>query len=126
MPAQDLYSTLGVARTATQEEIRKEYRRLARKHHPDVNPGNQEAAEKFKEISAAYEVLSDENKRKAYDEFGEAALRTGFDPEKARAYQQWQQEGGGQEEGGAHERAGPAWEGFDFDMGDLFGFGGGG
>lgn len=66
----DYYGTLGVGRDAKPEEIRKAYRRLARKHHPDVNPGNKAAEEKFKEISEAYEVLSDEKKRKIYDQYG--------------------------------------------------------
>ncbi len=66
----DYYKTLGVARDAKPEEIRKAYRRLARKHHPDVNPSNKSAEEKFKEISEAYEVLGDEKKRRIYDQHG--------------------------------------------------------
>src|ERR1019366_3787030 len=66
----DYYAILGVSRDAKPEEIRKAYRHLARKHHPDVNPGNKAAEEKFKEFSAAYEVLSDEKKRKIYDQYG--------------------------------------------------------
>ncbi len=66
----DYYGILGVARDAKPEHIRKAYRRLARKFHPDVNPGNKGAEEKFKELSAAYEVLSDEKKRKIYDQYG--------------------------------------------------------
>lgn len=66
----DYYAVLGVSRGAKPEEIRKAYRHLARKHHPDVNPGNKAAEEKFKDISAAYEILSDEKKRKIYDEYG--------------------------------------------------------
>ena len=66
----DYYGTLGVARDAKPEQIRKAYRRLARKFHPDVNPNNKAAEEKFKEISEAYEVLSDEKKRKVYDQYG--------------------------------------------------------
>jgi molecular chaperone DnaJ len=66
----DYYATLGVSRTAKPEEIRKAYRHLARKHHPDVNPGNKAAEEKFKQISEAYEVLGDEKKRKIYDQYG--------------------------------------------------------
>jgi molecular chaperone DnaJ len=87
---QDLYSALGVSRTASADEIRKTYRKLARKHHPDVNPGNKAAEDRFKEISGAYDVLSDPAKRKLYDEFGAEGLRGGFDPEQARAYKQWQ------------------------------------
>jgi molecular chaperone DnaJ len=66
----DYYAVLGVSRSAKPEEIRKAYRHLARKHHPDVNPGNKAAEERFKEISEAYEILSDEKKRKIYDEYG--------------------------------------------------------
>ena len=78
MAQQDLYKVLGVNKTASQDDVRKAYRRLARKHHPDVNQGNKDAGEKFKEVSAAYEVLSDEKRRKEYDEFGDVALRTGL------------------------------------------------
>jgi curved DNA-binding protein CbpA len=63
----DPYEALGVARTAPNEEIKKVYRRLARKHHPDVNPGDKEAEAKFKEISAAYDFLSDPEKRRRFD-----------------------------------------------------------
>jgi molecular chaperone DnaJ len=66
----DYYGALGVDRQAKPEQIRKAYRRLARKYHPDVNPGNKSAEEKFKEISEAYEILSDEKKRKIYDQYG--------------------------------------------------------
>jgi molecular chaperone DnaJ len=66
----DYYATLGVSRDAKPEEIRKAYRHLARKHHPDVNPGNKGAEEKFKQLSEAYEILSDEKKRKIYDQYG--------------------------------------------------------
>ena len=66
----DYYGALGVSRDSKPEEIRKAYRHLARKHHPDVNPGNKAAEEKFKQISEAYEVLSDAKKRKIYDQYG--------------------------------------------------------
>src|SRR6202043_4100337 len=66
----DYYEVLGVPRTATEDDIRKEYRKLARKYHPDVNPGDKSAEEKFKEINEAYEVLSDPDKRKRYDQLG--------------------------------------------------------
>jgi molecular chaperone DnaJ len=66
----DYYATLGVSRGAKPQEIRKAYRHLARKYHPDVNPGNKGAEEKFKQLSEAYEILSDEKKRKIYDQYG--------------------------------------------------------
>jgi molecular chaperone DnaJ len=72
---QDYYELLGVARTATPEEIRKAFRTLALKYHPDRNPGNKEAEQKFKKISQAYDVLSDAEKRKQYDQFGHEGLR---------------------------------------------------
>lgn len=116
MAERNYYQILGVERSASHDDIRKAYRKLARKHHPDINPGNKEAENKFKEISIAYDVLGDEQKRKLYDEFGEAGLAAGFDAEKARSYQQWQQQSGGP--GG----------GYQFDMDDLSelfgGFGG--
>ena len=71
MPGKDYYQILGVNRNATSKEIKQAYRRLARQHHPDVNPGNKAAEAKFKEINEAYEVLSDTEKRKKYDQFGE-------------------------------------------------------
>ncbi len=67
----DYYAILGVPRNATEKEIKQAYRRLARKYHPDVNPGDKSAEEKFKEISEAYEVLSDPEKRAKYDQYGE-------------------------------------------------------
>lgn len=68
----DPYETLGVARDATADEIKKAYRRLAREHHPDANPGNLEAESRFKEIAVAYEILSDPEKRDRFDRFGDA------------------------------------------------------
>jgi curved DNA-binding protein len=70
MDVKDYYKTLGVSKSASQEDIKKAYRKLARKHHPDVNPGDQAAEDRFKDINEAYEVLSDPEKRKKYDQFG--------------------------------------------------------
>jgi curved DNA-binding protein len=113
--SEDFYTVLGVARSASADEIKKVYRSLARKLHPDKNPGNKEAEEKFKRVSYAYEVLSDPDKRKLYDEFGEVGLREGFDPEEQRRYRAWQSAGAGR--GGA--RGG---EGVEFvDLEDLLG-----
>src|SRR6516225_3720789 len=66
----DYYATLGVKKTASQEDIRKAFRKLARKYHPDVNPGDKKSEERFKEINEAYEVLSDAAKRRKYDTLG--------------------------------------------------------
>src|ERR1700739_2959295 len=87
----DYYATLGVKKTATPEEIRKAFRKLARKYHPDVNPGDKKAEERFKEISEANDILSDEKKPKVSDQFAfysdqiaaataEAAARGGYGP----------------------------------------------
>ncbi len=85
----DLYKILGISKSASEEQIKKAYRKLARKWHPDINPGNKEAEQKFKEISMAYDVLGKPDKRKLYDEFGEEGLQSGFDSEKAREYKKW-------------------------------------
>ncbi len=113
---QNLYEILGVARDADAGTIRKAYRKLARQYHPDVNPGDSAAEERFKEISRAYDVLSDAEKRGHYDEFGEAALEGGFDAEAARR---------ARERFGAHfgQQAGGGFSGeFSFgELDDLFG-----
>jgi curved DNA-binding protein len=106
VPERDLYDILGAPRTASAEELKKAYRRLAKKHHPDVNPGDKAAEEKFKEATAAFEVLGDPQRRVLYDEFGADSLRSGFDPAKADAYRQWKRQGAPQ--GGA-----------PFDFGDF-------
>ena len=102
MPPRDYYETLGVAKNASDEEIKKAYRKLAMKHHPDRNPDNKGSEEKFKEAKLAYEVLSDAEKRSAYDQFGHA----GVNP----------------------QAAGFSGGGFSDAFGDIFGdiFGGGG
>src|SRR6056297_3219557 len=73
----DYYEVLGIARDASADEIKKAYRKLAVKYHPDKNPGDKAAEEKFKEVSEAYEVLSDTSKRQQYDQFGHAAFGAG-------------------------------------------------
>lgn len=78
MEHKDFYTTLGVARDASQDDVKKAYRKLAMKYHPDRNPDNKEAEAKFKEINQAYEVLGDEQKRRQYDQFGEAGAQQGF------------------------------------------------
>ena len=103
----DYYEVLGVSKEAGEDEIKKAYRSLAKKYHPDMNPGDTEAEVKFKEVNEAYAVLSDSEKRSKYDRFGHAA----FDPSAG---------GGGSGFGG--------FGGADFDFGDIFSsfFGGGG
>jgi len=93
VPERDLYEILGVTNKASGEEIKRAYRKLAKKLHPDVNPGNKAAEEKFKEVTAAFEVLSDEKRRRLYDEFGPDALRSGFDEKRAEEYRRWKREG---------------------------------
>jgi molecular chaperone DnaJ len=122
--AHDFYDILGVSKDASKEAIKKAYRKLARKWHPDINPGNKEAEQKFKEVSRAHECLSNDKKRKLYDEFGEEGLQTGFDADQAREYKQWSsfqqqraQAGGGAQYG--------RYESYEDVFGDLFGGEGG-
>src|SRR5262252_2368862 len=86
MAERDFYKVLGVPRTATESEIRKAYRNLARKYHPDKNPGNAHAEEKFKAVSHASDVLLNKKKRASYDEFGETGLKEGFNADAFRQY----------------------------------------
>jgi molecular chaperone DnaJ len=118
MARKDLYEVLGVGRKASADEVKKAYRKLARKHHPDVNPGNKQAEERFKEISFANDVLSDPDKRKIYDEFGFEGLQSGFDADRARQYREWQSSGGAEGPGfGKYS----SFEDVFSDLGDLFG-----
>lgn len=116
----DLYGVLGVARDADEDTLRKTYRQLARRYHPDVNPGDTEAEERFKAISEAYSVLSDAEKRRNYDEFGEVSLEAGFDAERARrAREAFGARFGEARGGGGSDR--PGGGGFHFgNLDDLF------
>ena len=98
----DYYEVLGVSRGASEDEIKKAYKKMARKYHPDLNPDNKEAEEKFKEVNEAYEVLSDANKKARYDQFGFA----GVDPN----YGAGAGAGGGASAGGAAGGAATACE----------------
>jgi curved DNA-binding protein len=135
--AEDLYAVLGVPKSADAESIKKAYRKLAKDLHPDKNPGNKQAETKFKAVNHAYEVLSNADRRKLYDEFGEEGLREGFNAEQARAYKQWASQGGGGGFGGGGRvrtqhgtvniedlfggQAGNVEGGFGDVFGDLFG-----
>lgn len=122
----DFYQELGVSREASQDEIKKAYRKLAGQVHPDKNPGDAKAEARFKRVNRANEVLSDPKKRALYDEFGEEGLREGFDSEMARAYRQGRV--GGRGRAGAPGRGAPAGGmpggggAFDFsEFRDIFG-----
>ncbi len=97
--AKSLYESLGVSKNATQDELKKAYRKLVREVHPDKNPGNEEAETRFKEVQGAYDVLSDPEKRKQYDRFGSANGRAG----------------------GGFQPGGTTYDFTDFDLGDIFG-----
>jgi len=93
--AKDYYSILGVSKTASADDIKKAYRKLAVKYHPDKNPGDKKAEETFKQINEAHEVLSDETKRKNYDQFGDPAGRMYEDPRAGKRGQQRTRKGRG-------------------------------
>lgn len=119
----DYYSELGVARDASVDDIKRAYRKLAVKYHPDRNQGDEAAENKFKTVTRAHEVLTDQTKRRLYDEFGEDGLRSGFDPDAARAYRH----GTGRARGGGVRfedifggAAGASGGGFGDMFGDLF------
>ncbi len=119
MPDRDYYEVLGVAKGATPEQIKKAYRGLARKHHPDVNPGDKKAEATFKEVQRAYDVLSEPEKRKLYDQFGTAAFEGGGAGPRSGASEWAARAGGGAGPGGMG--------GFEnIDLGAFFGQGAGG
>ena len=113
----DYYGTLGVKKTATADEIRKAFRKAARKYHPDVNPGDKKAEEKFKEISEANDVLSDDKKRKIYDQFG--FYSDNIDPAAAEAAARGGYGGSGFSGGGRTRPGGRAGQEVPFDFGGF-------
>jgi molecular chaperone DnaJ len=113
----DYYGTLGVKKTATADDIRKAFRKAARKYHPDVNPGDKKAEEKFKEISEANDVLSDDKKRKIYDQFG--FYSDNIDPAAAEAAARGGYGGGGFPGGGRPRSGGAQGQEVPFDFGGF-------
>ncbi len=109
----DLYQTLGLTKTATEEDIRKAYRKLAKEHHPDLNPGNKEAEQRFKEISAANAILSDAEKRRDYD--AGKIDETGAARPERKFYREYADAGPG-----FKYQRGEDFQGFD-DLGGIFG-----
>ena len=124
---QDPYKVLGVSKDASTKDIKRAYRKLAKQYHPDARPDDKKAEERFKDISEAYAILSDPEKRKLFDEFGAQSLRQGFDPEQTRQWQNARQRGGFSNfEGNIDPSQWSDARGFDPEdlFGDLFGFGG--
>jgi curved DNA-binding protein len=116
--ASNPYKDLGVSRSASQDEIRKAYRKLAAQFHPDKNPDDKAAEERFKAVNAAHQVLGDATKRALYDEFGEVALREGFNVEAARAHGRMRSPFGGNRGGGSFSFEDILGNG---NIGDIFG-----
>jgi curved DNA-binding protein len=128
MPERDLYAELGLKKGASKEEIKKAYRKLARELHPDRNPNNPKAEERFKKVAYANDVLGDDRKRGLYDEFGEVGLREGFDAEAMRSMRSRARPGAGQGFGfeeifGQNAQARGRRSGFGSTLEDLFGGG---
>jgi len=112
----DFYVVLGVSASATQDEIKKQYRRMAKEHHPDSNKSDPKSAERFKDISEAYQVLGDVKKRKQYDEMRRLGAFDNYSPRSPRG---GGRPGGGQQQGGG----GPGGSQYDFDVGGISGLG---
>src|SRR5271156_2352022 len=125
MEFQDYYKTLGVDRKASDAEIKSAYRKLARKFHPDVNPNNKDAEGKFKQINEAYQVISDPDKRKKYDELGADWEHGVSQEEMMRRYAQQQRAAGAGAGAGADFGGGGGGDFSDF-FSQFFGGGGGG